>query len=675
MEIADFATEGVIIYDLAGTVKYCNPASELLFGWLRTAMVGRSLKSLIGSGHFSAPLWPQLVRAGTWAGTLNRRSLSGTEIAVNVRITVRLDDNGNALDVVEYSALAVDETIPHFDAPIVARSPPGRAACWQFNISQAEALLRVSEPRADTQTGEGFEWQQNWTDKLLSAVAIMDVNVEAKRLFNLDIDQRVGARPITSLWPEQIHSVLVNLLTAIARKADSEPEVRTLEGVGRLTDLTLTGWRSAEARCPDIVFVYISGHENAPKAVLELEASQARYRNMFSSLPVAVWHVDIRAMSRVFDRLKSSGVTDMAAYSLEHPEIVQVAREIVVASDANKEAVALFGAKDRSELIGPVDYFFSESPAAGRRVMLAHFAGIRNYVEELKVRTKDGRLIDILLLCTFPVSGERLDTSIIMAIDINARVQAEAKLRQVESDFTHAARLSTLGELTASIAHEIKQPLSAILMNAQTSLRYLSRDEPNIEKACLLISRVIENSQRANDIIGRIREMAGKHLPTREEISLNDIVNDCLLFLRHETDDHAVNIQATLERDLPIVLGDKVQLQQIVVNLIVNSLQAMKEGPRNITISTYFDEIDGVAFSIQDSGGGLAEDHIGQIFDGFFTTKSDGIGIGLAICQSIVRAHGGEITASNAAERGALFRFTIPAYLGEIEDVQARSMA
>lgn len=665
MEIADFASESIIIYDLHGIVKYCNPASELLYGWFRAAMVGRSLKSLTASEHLSDSVWPQLRAVGSWSGTITRKSLAGSDVKVNARFFIRRDQTGIPLDVVEYSTPAVVETLSGAEEPVAVTGGPGRAACWQFNISQVSALLLSA---ANTQSIRDVEWQQNWTDRLLSNVSIMDVNDEAKRLFDLDLDHRTGTRPITNLWPEATHPFLASLITAIASKTDSEPEVRNLDGAGRLTNLTLTGWRSAEERCPDIVFVYISAQENAPKAVLELEASQRRYRNIFSSLPVPVWHIDIRAMGRVFDRIRASGVSDMASYSLEHPEIVELARQTVVVSDVNNEAAALFGAKDRSELLGPIDYLFAESPAVGRRMMLAHFEGIRNYVEELKVRTKDGRLIDVLLLCTFPVPGERLDTSIMMAIDINERVKTEAKLRQVESDFTHAARLSTLGELTASIAHEIKQPLSAILMNAQTTLRYLTRPDPNIEKACLLISRVIDSSQRANDIIGRIREMAGKHLPTREEININDVVRDCLLFLRHETDDQAVNIQMSLEDDLPPILGDKVQLQQIVVNLIVNSLQAMKEGPRNIVVKTWWHDVDGVVCSIEDSGTGIEESHIGQIFDGFFTTKSDGIGIGLAICQSIARAHGGEIIATNAVGRGAVFRFNIPAYLDEVEE-------
>jgi two-component system, LuxR family, sensor kinase FixL len=397
---------------------------------------------------------------------------------------------------------------------------------------------------------------------------------------------------------------------------------------------------------------------------VELDASQKRYRNLISCLPIPVWQIDARPAGRIFERLKADGIGDMGKYLDEHPELVDLASEALEVFAVNDEAIQLFGGKDCSELLGPVRYLFPGSSGAAKRVMLAHARGARNHVEELEVRTFDGRLVDVLLLITFPVPGERLDTTILMMIDNTARLEAEAKLRSVEADFSHAARLSTLGEMTTSIAHEIKQPLAAILMNAQTSLRYLRKAEPNLEKVEQLTTRIVECAERASDIIGRIQDMAGKRAPTNALLNFNDVIDQCLVFLRHESEEKDIVIKSRLQPNLPLIRGDRVQLQQVVVNLIVNSIQAMRTTPqkqREIHIETSLDKDGGVAFSIRDTGLGIAEHHMAHVFDGFFTTKEGGLGIGLAICQSIVRAHGGTITAANHPEGGALFNFSISA--------------
>ena len=398
-------------------------------------------------------------------------------------------------------------------------------------------------------------------------------------------------------------------------------------------------------------------------SVIELDASQKRYRNLISYLPIPVWQIDARAAERIFDRLKASSIGDLETYLDEHPELVDLASEVLQVFAVNDEAIQLFGGKHCSEFLGPVRYLFAGTPGSARRVMQAHASGARNHVEELEVKTFDGRLIDVLLLMTFPVPGERLDTTILMMIDNTARLEAEEKLRSVEADFSHAARLSTLGEMTTSIAHEIKQPLSAILMNAQTSLRYLRKAEPNLEKVEQLTSRIVECAQRASDIIGRIQDMAGKRAPTNTLLDFNDVVEQCLVFLRHESDEKNVVIKTWLQPNLPLIRGDRVQLQQVIVNLIVNSIQAMRATPhtqRELHIETRLDENGQIAFSIRDTGTGIPINHLTHIFDGFFTTKEGGLGIGLAICQSIVKAHGGTVTAANHPEGGALFRFSIP---------------
>lgn len=221
-----------------------------------------------------------------------------------------------------------------------------------------------------------------------------------------------------------------------------------------------------------------------------------------------------------------------------------------------------------------------------------------------------------------------------------------------------------LGELATSIAHEVNQPLSAIVTNAETSLRWLSRDDPNLAKIGQLTERIARSARHASDIVQRIRGMAAPRPPEPTRLDMNDVVDEALLFVRHDLEARSIGLSHDRGAHLPLILGDRVQLQQVVVNLLVNSIQALnQDGVRNarINLETRAGDDGVLSFSIHDNGPGIAPEDLDRVFTGFFTTKEEGMGIGLAICQSIITAHGGTIVASNDPRGGALFRFTLPA--------------
>jgi two-component system sensor kinase FixL len=254
------------------------------------------------------------------------------------------------------------------------------------------------------------------------------------------------------------------------------------------------------------------------------------------------------------------------------------------------------------------------------------------------------------------------------ATDIAEAKNAQAALHAAQTALAHASRVATLAELSATIAHEVNQPLATIAMRAETGLRWLSRDEPDMAKVEQLMRAIVSDARRASDIVQRIRRMATKHESELIPLDLSEVVKEALLFVRHEVRSKSINLSMSLGVGLPIVLGDRIQLQQVIVNLLVNSIHAIMQvegSRRRIDLETDVDKDDAVSFSIRDGGPGIANENLDRVFESFFTTREDGMGMGLAICQSIITAHGGSIAASNHCAGGAHFRFTLPALTGK----------
>jgi PAS domain S-box-containing protein len=249
-------------------------------------------------------------------------------------------------------------------------------------------------------------------------------------------------------------------------------------------------------------------------------------------------------------------------------------------------------------------------------------------------------------------------------VDMHDWKRAQEELRNTQAELAHLTRVMTMGELAASIAHEINQPLASIITNGETGLRWLGRAEPDLGKAQELTRRMVADARRASDIIDRIRNMATRRAPMRTLQSLDNIIEESMVFLRHEFQSRGVTVSVDLAPELPPIVGDRTQLQQVVVNLAVNAVQAMaRSNParRSISIQTLLSDPETVCCHIEDSGPGIDPAHLPRLFDTFFTTKDSGMGMGLAISRSIIEAHGGRIRANNdSAFGGARFSFTLP---------------
>jgi C4-dicarboxylate-specific signal transduction histidine kinase len=246
---------------------------------------------------------------------------------------------------------------------------------------------------------------------------------------------------------------------------------------------------------------------------------------------------------------------------------------------------------------------------------------------------------------------------------IQAHQKAEQALLETRAELAHLSRSFTMGELTSSIAHEVNQPLTAVVTYGHACVEWLSANPPNLGEARRSAERIIEDGTRAGDVLSRIRSSFRKDPPTRQWVNMNELIQELVLFVRGETTMHRISIRAELAPDLPRLMGDRVQLQQVVLNLLLNAIDAMRRSPNHpseIAIRSGVHDSGGVQITVEDSGVGLSPEIADRIFQPFFTTKPQGIGMGLSISRSIVESHAGRLWAEPRPSRGAIFRFTIP---------------
>jgi PAS domain S-box-containing protein len=356
----------------------------------------------------------------------------------------------------------------------------------------------------------------------------------------------------------------------------------------------------------------------------------------------------------------------------QYRTVVETATDAVVSIDENSKILfvspattKIFG-YDTSELIGrPLMMLMPES------LRKLHKAGFRRYLAtgerhlnwqgaELTALRKNGQ--------EFPVevsfgeiigNGHKVFTGFIR--DISEKKRAEEALQEAQDKLAHVTRVLAMGELAAAIAHEVNQPLTAIVTNANFSLRQLKGSTANLDELRMAITEIVNDATRASAVISRIRGLLVKGSPRRTELDINDVIQDVLTLLRNELTRNRVSLRTDLASNLPRVPGDPVQLQQVLINLVVNAIETMRtstDRPRELQIRSE-KNAHGIVVQVQDSGPGIAPELADGIFEPFFTTKEEGIGMGLSISRSIIESHGGQLSIAPST-RGAVFQFTLP---------------
>ncbi len=303
-----------------------------------------------------------------------------------------------------------------------------------------------------------------------------------------------------------------------------------------------------------------------------------------------------------------------------------------------------------------------------RRVAEEAIRQKQDYTIEYSIILPDGTRKHLRSIChpSYSLAGELVEV-VGTALDVTERKRAQEeheRLRQLEADLAHMNRLSIMGELTASLAHEILHPIATARNNARAGMRFLEMSPPNLAEVMEALGCVVRDADRAKDIVGRIRDHIKKAPPQIEPFDLNEAIDEVLVMVRSEIDRNRVSVRTCLMERVATVRGDRVQLQQVVLNLILNAVDAMssaEEGARELTISTEPSRTEGILVAVRDSGPGINPEHLDHIFKPFHTTKTSGLGMGLSICRSIIDAHGGRLWAEANQPRGAILQFNLPA--------------
>jgi C4-dicarboxylate-specific signal transduction histidine kinase len=354
---------------------------------------------------------------------------------------------------------------------------------------------------------------------------------------------------------------------------------------------------------------------------------------------------------------------DIAERVANDLSFVRRALDLAPVIGLNEKACAILNAVPSQAIGGSLGRWCpDESLAAWNRVFLGYITGAVSYEEESVISRNDGSTLDVILTAAFPKRPDDQVRVVVGLVDVSERVAKERALARTQLELAHAARVATLGELMASIAHEVNQPLGAVVANGNAAYRWLNRPVPDIEEAKVAIQRMISEGGRASEIIARTRRMALKGGGDHSDFELKEMIAEAVDITRRQVAILGATLTLSGDAGAPVIRGDRIQLQQVVINLVVNAAQAMAEQPegkRKIEVKVV-NEPGQAHIQVSDTGPGLGGTDPARLFDAFFTTKKDGMGMGLSVSKSIVEAHGGTIGVVAREMGGTLFQVRLP---------------
>lgn len=676
-EILDAIPVGVCAFDLSLAITFWNGAAESLYGWSRDEAIGRNLIELLRCEYDErlASGMEQLLDTGTLHRRVFRHAKDGSLLVVDGHWSVRRDARGAPIEIVEIAHQAsiiegADESPAALMKAYQALAESEKKyrdlfnfmpiALWQLDSRKMRDMFNDLSEAGIEDVAEYVAEHPEFLDEAQATLKITEANERTLHLFGAT-DREKLLEVMPSLWLPRAGDWIG------ARKArDSGEKYYSRETTIRRMDGSIANLMFSVAFAnPDdpeslntVGAIDITEEKCAKEA---LRQSERKYRTLVKSMPIALVQIDVRELLGDFIRLRGEGVDDLDAYIDANPEFLEHAMQIIRVEEGNDLTCELFGAKDSADLSGPVDRFFKVRPDTLKRSLAARYSGSERFMEETRLSTLDGRVLDLLYTSAFSPELSEFGVGLVGMIDIGDRLNAERRLRQMQAEFAHAARVATLGELAASIAHEVNQPLTTIAVNGEASLNWLNREPPDVDEVRDLAARIVADAHRAANIIARIKNMAAQKDPQRDPVDLGEVVQETIKFLHRELQTQGIKLNLHMTEKLSPVLGDRTQLQQVVLNLLMNAMHAMHDqtpDQRLLTVRVVEDR-SRVRVEVEDAGPGIPEQDRSRLFNAFFTTKTDGLGLGLPICRSIIDQHGGEIDCEHLVA-GTRFEFSVP---------------
>jgi C4-dicarboxylate-specific signal transduction histidine kinase len=393
----------------------------------------------------------------------------------------------------------------------------------------------------------------------------------------------------------------------------------------------------------------------------DLAESEAWADILFNRSGISLWREDWSAARDAIAALLAAGITDVQHHFTENPQAMRDLRKRVQIKDVNLFAVEMMGARSKSDLVGTLDNILPDTDHTFMQWLVAFARGDRYYRSETHIVRPDGSAVDTLFTAEIPDTAEGFENIVVSALDITGFKATQAQFSAIERDMLRASRITTMGALSASIAHEVNSPLAAIKSNAEASLRWLERPQPDMQEAKTAIRNVIDDATRARNVVERTRAYLGNAPAQEQLIDLVEVARSAILLVERELRDSEVSVHFDGDENIPLIKADPIQIQQVLVNLMLNGAQAMaaKPAPRDLTV-TIRSNSEEVCATVQDKGSGIDPAQADRIFEPFYSNRLGGMGMGLAICRTVVEALGGRIWMSSQPDLGSTFRFALP---------------